>query len=163
MAKPAPMDGTDMVQHPVAPGETFTYRFVLPDAGTFWYHSHSNERVQMERGLYGALVVTPGFLVGSGRSRELARVLVGVATANLVLSLALTPAVGLEGPALGTAIPFALAFPLLLRTGLGASGATLGELPVPKAINAITGGELDAAAAAKRAADDVKNIQKTLK
>ena len=54
---PAPMDGTDMVQHPVAPGETFTYRFTLPDAGTFWYHSHSNERVQMERGLYGALVV----------------------------------------------------------------------------------------------------------
>jgi FtsP/CotA-like multicopper oxidase with cupredoxin domain len=54
---PAPMDGTDMVQQPVAPGETFTYRFALPDAGTFWYHSHSNERVQMERGLYGALVV----------------------------------------------------------------------------------------------------------
>jgi O-antigen/teichoic acid export membrane protein len=78
--------------------------------------------------LYGALVVTPGFLVGSGRSRELARVLVGVAAANLVLSLALTPVVGLEGPALGTAIPFALAFPLLLRAGLGASGATLGEL-----------------------------------
>jgi FtsP/CotA-like multicopper oxidase with cupredoxin domain len=54
---PAPMDGTDMVQHPVAAGETFTYRFVLPDAGTFWYHSHSNETVQMERGLYGALIV----------------------------------------------------------------------------------------------------------
>jgi FtsP/CotA-like multicopper oxidase with cupredoxin domain len=54
---PAPMDGTDMVQHPVQPGETFTYRFRLPDAGTFWYHSHSNETVQMERGLYGALVV----------------------------------------------------------------------------------------------------------
>jgi multiple sugar transport system substrate-binding protein len=42
-------------------------------------------------------------------------------------------------------------------------GATLGELPVPKAINAMTGGELDAAAAAKRAADDVKNIQKSTK
>jgi FtsP/CotA-like multicopper oxidase with cupredoxin domain len=54
---PAPMDGTDMVQRPVAPGETFVYRFRLPDAGTFWYHSHSNETVQMERGLYGALVV----------------------------------------------------------------------------------------------------------
>jgi multiple sugar transport system substrate-binding protein len=42
-------------------------------------------------------------------------------------------------------------------------GATLGELPVPKAINAMTSGELDPAGAAKRAADDVKNIQKTLK
>jgi len=54
---PAPMDGTDMVQHPIAPGETFTYRFALPDAGTFWYHPHTNETVQLERGLYGALVV----------------------------------------------------------------------------------------------------------
>jgi multiple sugar transport system substrate-binding protein len=41
-------------------------------------------------------------------------------------------------------------------------GATLGELPVPKAVNALAGGELDAAGAAKRAADDVKSIQKSL-
>jgi FtsP/CotA-like multicopper oxidase with cupredoxin domain len=54
---PAAMDGTDMVQRPIAPGETFTYRFRLPDAGTFWYHPHSDETVQLERGLYGALVV----------------------------------------------------------------------------------------------------------
>jgi len=54
---PAAMDGTEMVQRPIAPGETFTYRFRLPDAGTFWYHSHFNETVQLERGLYGALVV----------------------------------------------------------------------------------------------------------
>jgi FtsP/CotA-like multicopper oxidase with cupredoxin domain len=54
---PAAMDGTEMVQRPVAPGETFTYRFRVPDAGTFWYHSHFNETVQLERGLYGALVV----------------------------------------------------------------------------------------------------------
>lgn len=54
---PAAMDGTDMMQEPVAPGETFTYRFRLPDAGTFWYHPHANETTQLERGLYGALVV----------------------------------------------------------------------------------------------------------
>jgi FtsP/CotA-like multicopper oxidase with cupredoxin domain len=54
---PAAMDGTDMVQRPVQPGETFTYRFKLPDAGTFWYHPHVNETVQLERGLYGAIVV----------------------------------------------------------------------------------------------------------
>ena len=52
-----PMDGTENVQRPVAPGETFTYRFALPDAGTFWYHPHLNETVQLERGLYGALIV----------------------------------------------------------------------------------------------------------
>jgi FtsP/CotA-like multicopper oxidase with cupredoxin domain len=54
---PAAMDGTEMVQRPVAPGESFTYRFRLPDAGTFWYHPHLNETVQLERGLYGAIVV----------------------------------------------------------------------------------------------------------
>jgi FtsP/CotA-like multicopper oxidase with cupredoxin domain len=54
---PAAMDGTERVQRPVAPGETFTYRFRVPDAGTFWYHSHFNETVQLERGLYGALIV----------------------------------------------------------------------------------------------------------
>jgi FtsP/CotA-like multicopper oxidase with cupredoxin domain len=54
---PAAMDGTDMVQNPIPPGGSFTYRFVLPDAGTFWYHPHMNETVQIERGLYGALVV----------------------------------------------------------------------------------------------------------
>jgi O-antigen/teichoic acid export membrane protein len=78
--------------------------------------------------LYGALVVTPGFLVGVGHARELARVLMAVAAANLALSLALTPSLGLEGPAIGTAIPFALAFPVLLRVALRASGVTLPEL-----------------------------------
>ena len=54
---PAAMDGTEMVQRPVLPGATFTYRYRLPDAGTFWYHPHLNEIVQLERGLYGALIV----------------------------------------------------------------------------------------------------------
>lgn len=54
---PASMDGTDAVQKPVAPGEEFEYRFVVPDAGTFWYHSHANETAQMERGMYGSLIV----------------------------------------------------------------------------------------------------------
>ena len=55
---PAAMDGADVVQHPVAPGDMFVYRFRLPDAGTFWYHQHSNEVVRLERGLYGAIVVS---------------------------------------------------------------------------------------------------------
>jgi len=54
---PSRMDGTESVQTVVQPGETFEYRFTLPDAGTFWYHSHANETVQIERGLYGALIV----------------------------------------------------------------------------------------------------------
>ena len=54
---PAAMDGTEGVQRPVAPGDAFVYRFRLPDAGTFWYHPHFNETVQLEKGLYGALIV----------------------------------------------------------------------------------------------------------
>jgi FtsP/CotA-like multicopper oxidase with cupredoxin domain len=54
---PASMDGTGAVQKAVEPGEVFEYRYMVPDAGTFWYHSHANETVQVERGMYGALIV----------------------------------------------------------------------------------------------------------
>lgn len=57
---PASMDGTGEVQRPILPGESFEYRFELADAGTFWYHSHQNETVQMERGMYGGIVVEAG-------------------------------------------------------------------------------------------------------
>ncbi|MFO0646433.1 MAG: multicopper oxidase family protein [Polyangiales bacterium] len=54
---PSAMDGNPMVQPPVMPGETFDYDFVVPDAGTFWYHPHINTIEQLDRGLYGAIVV----------------------------------------------------------------------------------------------------------
>jgi len=54
---PASMDGTGEVQKPIMPGEEFVYKFAVPDSGTFWYHSHHDETVQMERGMYGALIV----------------------------------------------------------------------------------------------------------
>jgi FtsP/CotA-like multicopper oxidase with cupredoxin domain len=54
---PASMDGTGASQKPIEPGGVFEYRFIVPDAGTFWYHSHANETVQVERGMYGALIV----------------------------------------------------------------------------------------------------------
>lgn len=54
---PATMDGTGEVQQPILPGESFEYRFTVPDAGTFWYHSHQNETVQMEKGMYGGIVI----------------------------------------------------------------------------------------------------------
>lgn len=59
------MDGVaGLTQDPVQPGETFDYVFTVPDAGTFWYHSHNRSWEQVERGLYGALIVEepePGF------------------------------------------------------------------------------------------------------
>jgi O-antigen/teichoic acid export membrane protein len=78
--------------------------------------------------VYGGLIVTPGFLVGAGLARDVAKVMVCVASVNLALSLILTPALGLEGPAVATAVPFFCAFPFLLRLGMRASGATVAEL-----------------------------------
>jgi O-antigen/teichoic acid export membrane protein len=78
--------------------------------------------------LYGGLIVTPGFLVGAGRAPQLGRVFAGAAALNIALALLLTPELGLEGPALATSIPFLLAFPILVRIGMDASGARLGEL-----------------------------------
>jgi FtsP/CotA-like multicopper oxidase with cupredoxin domain len=51
------MDGVPAIQTPIEPGETFTYRFTPPDAGTFWYHPHVRSNEQIERGLYGTLIV----------------------------------------------------------------------------------------------------------
>ncbi|MGC6521044.1 MAG: multicopper oxidase family protein [Candidatus Puniceispirillaceae bacterium] len=52
------MDGVpDLTQAAVEPSESFTYRFPLRDAGTFWYHAHSKGWEQLARGLYGALIV----------------------------------------------------------------------------------------------------------
>jgi O-antigen/teichoic acid export membrane protein len=78
--------------------------------------------------LYGGLVVTPGFLVGAGRARDVARIMVCAAVANLALAIALTPELGVEGPAVATSVPFFLAFPFMVRLGLSASGASLGDL-----------------------------------
>ena len=55
---PNAMDGVPLVTQPsVRPGETFTYEFDAVDAGTFWYHPHSNSIEQVARGLYGVLVI----------------------------------------------------------------------------------------------------------
>ncbi len=55
---PNAMDGVPGVtQPPVEPGEQFVYEFVPKDAGTFWFHPHVRGSEQIERGLYGVLVV----------------------------------------------------------------------------------------------------------
>ena len=42
---------------PILSGSEFTYDFVMPDAGTYWYHPHVNSAAQVGWGLYGPLVV----------------------------------------------------------------------------------------------------------
>lgn len=54
---PATMDGTTAMAQPIEPGESFEYRFRLEDSGTFWFHPHVRSDVQVEKGLYGVLVV----------------------------------------------------------------------------------------------------------
>jgi len=52
------MDGVPgMTQPPVPDGGSFDYAFTLPDAGTYWYHSHSRSWEQVVRGLFGPLLV----------------------------------------------------------------------------------------------------------
>lgn len=55
---PIGMDGVPgLSQSPIKPGESFTYAFTPPDAGTFWYHPHVNSLEQLGRGLAGVLIV----------------------------------------------------------------------------------------------------------
>jgi FtsP/CotA-like multicopper oxidase with cupredoxin domain len=50
------MDGVPgATQQPVLPGKQFVYDFVAPTAGTYFYHSHVG--LQLDRGLYGPLIV----------------------------------------------------------------------------------------------------------
>ena len=52
------MDGVaGLTQPPVEPGGSFDYDFVVPDAGTFWYHAHNMSWNQVPRGLAGSLIV----------------------------------------------------------------------------------------------------------
>ncbi|MEP0942148.1 MAG: multicopper oxidase family protein [Rhizobiaceae bacterium] len=52
------MDGVpNLTQAPVRAGETYLYDFILPDAGTYWYHAHFNSLEQVARGLYGPLII----------------------------------------------------------------------------------------------------------
>lgn len=52
------MDGVPgLTQEAVQPDALFDYDFVVPDAGTFWYHSHNRSTEQVARGLYGPMIV----------------------------------------------------------------------------------------------------------
>ena len=55
---PFHMDGVPGVSFPgIKPGETFTYRYVVPQNGTYWYHSHSG--LQEQLGHYGPIIIDP--------------------------------------------------------------------------------------------------------
>ena len=75
----------------IAPGDSFVVRLTPQRAGTFIYHSHSNEAMQLPSGLYGTLIVLPEkgnrdttervFLLGIGGPHEDARLVVNGSSA----------------------------------------------------------------------------------
>lgn len=55
---PFQMDGVPGVTFPgIKPGETFTYKYAVPQNGTYWYHSHSG--LQEQVGHYGPMIIDP--------------------------------------------------------------------------------------------------------
>lgn len=60
MLVPNGMDGVGGLTQPHIPvGKTFVYEFELKKSGTFMYHPHSDEMVQMAMGMMGMVVVHP--------------------------------------------------------------------------------------------------------
>jgi PST family polysaccharide transporter len=73
------------------------------------------------------MTVAGGMLIAAGRARVLATYATGVAVLNLVLSLALTPSLGLNGVVLGTTISYLVAFPFFLAVTLSTFSVNLKE------------------------------------
>ena len=60
MLVPNGMDGVGGLTQPhIEPGKTFVYEFVLKKSGTFMYHPHADEMVQMAMGMMGMFIVHP--------------------------------------------------------------------------------------------------------
>jgi FtsP/CotA-like multicopper oxidase with cupredoxin domain len=57
---PNDQDGVPFItQPPVKPGDSYTYEFTVPNAGSHMYHSHHNSAIQVGNGLLGAFIVEP--------------------------------------------------------------------------------------------------------
>lgn len=57
---PNHMDGVpSFTQHAIKPGETFTYEFMANHSGIYMYLSHFNSIEQIDKGLYGLLIIDP--------------------------------------------------------------------------------------------------------
>ncbi len=60
------MDGVGGVtQKSILPGASFTYEFTALQAGTYYYHSHTQSDRQQGLGLYGALIIDPPTSAGN--------------------------------------------------------------------------------------------------
>ncbi len=50
-------DGTGVTQNHLTAGQTYTYRFIAPRPGVFWFHTHMLPGPQTFAGMYGAFIV----------------------------------------------------------------------------------------------------------
>ncbi len=57
---PSGMDGVGGLSQPqIGPGETFVYEFTLKQHGTYMYHPHADEMVQLAVGMMGMFIIHP--------------------------------------------------------------------------------------------------------
>lgn len=57
---PSGMDGVGGLSQPhIQPGETYAYEFTLRQNGTYMYHPHSDEMVQLALGMMGMFIIHP--------------------------------------------------------------------------------------------------------
>jgi len=57
---PSGMDGVGGLSQPqIGPGETYVYEFSLPQNGTYMYHPHADEMVQLAVGMMGMFIIHP--------------------------------------------------------------------------------------------------------
>ncbi len=57
---PSGMDGVGGLSQPmIGPGETYAYEFTLKQHGTYMYHPHADEMVQLAVGMMGMFVIHP--------------------------------------------------------------------------------------------------------
>lgn len=57
---PNGMDGVGGLTQPqIQPGKTYVYEFEMKKSGTFMYHPHADEMVQMAMGMMGVIIVHP--------------------------------------------------------------------------------------------------------
>ncbi len=76
----------------------------------------------------GCTSVIQGIVIAGEGANRLVPIFWSVAAANVVISVALVPWLGLEGVAIGTALPYFCAFPFLMRLVLGIVPVPLGRL-----------------------------------
>jgi manganese oxidase len=68
---PSGMDGVGgLSQKTIEPGETYKYEFKLRQHGTYMYHSHSDEMIQIALGMMGMFIIHPRTPTGPKADRD---------------------------------------------------------------------------------------------